>query len=139
MVRAIIGCEYFRVHDSGDMFNPAYARAWLRVMQLCPGTKFWVPTRAYQGGIMGDLPLFDPMLETLRLMAKLPNVTVRPSALNFRDYAPVVPGLHAGSTADNPDVFRLYQCPAKRLYEGNCGPCRFCWEEKTLAVNYPKH
>src|SRR5690242_12459247 len=25
------GCDYFRVHDSGDMFSAAYAQAWLEV------------------------------------------------------------------------------------------------------------
>src|SRR6516165_7357848 len=42
------GCEYFRVHDSGDMFNAQYAAAWLEVCIRLPRVKFWIPTRAWQ-------------------------------------------------------------------------------------------
>jgi hypothetical protein len=28
-------CTYFRVHDSGDMFNVAYAACWLDVCRNC--------------------------------------------------------------------------------------------------------
>jgi len=37
----------------------------------------------------------DPLVNVLRILALLPNVTVRPSAVDFGDYAPVVTGLHA--------------------------------------------
>jgi len=94
MVLAILRYEYFRVHDSGDMFNPTYARMWLRV---------------------------------------------RPSALNFGDRPPIVEGLHAGASAGMDDIFRAYQCPAKAKYDGNCGPCRHCWDVKDCPVNYPHH
>jgi hypothetical protein len=139
MVQALVGETYFRIHDSGDFFNPRYAKAWLQVCKALPATKFWAPTRAWQGGVMGPLPVFDPLLNTLRELAALPNVTVRPSALDFGDLAPVVSGLHAGSTADMSDESKAYQCPAKRLYDGHCGPCRTCWDAKSVAVNYPKH
>jgi hypothetical protein len=131
------GCEYFRVHDSGDIFNPNYARAWLAVCQQLPEVKFWIPTRAYQ---RAGCPIewFDPILNTLRELAQLPNVTVRPSALNFGAYPPVVEGLHAGTTADNPDVFRVKQCPAKQQ-GGRCLDCRTCWDDKTCPVSYARH
>src|SRR5437763_14191346 len=47
MVKAIRdkGCEYFRVHDSGDMFNVAYAQVWLEVCKAMPEVRFWIPTR----------------------------------------------------------------------------------------------
>jgi hypothetical protein len=131
------GCEYFRVHDSGDIFNSNYAPAWLAVCAQLPEVKFWIPTRAYQ---RAGCPVewFDPILKTLRQLAMLPNVTVRPSALKFGDQAPVVPGLHSGTTADNPDVFRVKQCPAYRQ-DGRCGDCRTCWDDKTCPVSYKRH
>src|SRR5215475_8326942 len=132
MVSAIrdTGCKYFRVHDSGDMFNVAYAQCWLEVCRAMPEVRFWIPTRAWQQPA-GPLPLFEPLLNVLRQLASLPNVTVRPSALNFGDYAPVVTGLHAGSTASMPDVFRARQCPAYSQ-GGNCGDCRTCWDSKDM-------
>src|SRR5215831_15884993 len=33
------GQPYFRVHDSGDLFSPAYTWAWLRIVQSLPGVK----------------------------------------------------------------------------------------------------
>jgi len=139
MVNAIreTGCEYFRVHDSGDMFNVAYAQCWHEVCVRLPEVRFWIPTRAWQQPA-GSLPVFDPLMNTLRALAQLPNVAVRPSALNFGDYAPVVAGLHAGSTAGMPDVFRARQCPAYRQ-DGHCGDCRDCWDAKDLPVSYSKH
>jgi hypothetical protein len=139
MIQALVGETYFRIHDSGDFFNPRYAKAWVMVCKALPATKFWAPTRAWQGGVMGPLPVFDPLLNTLRELAALPNVTVRPSALDFGDLAPVVPGLHAGSTAGMSDASKAYQCPAKAKYDGHCGPCRHCWDNKSVPVNYPKH
>ena len=112
MVDAIRGLEYFRVHDSGDMFSPAYAECWFEVISRLPGTKFWIPTRTWQQP-SGPLPVYDPLLAVMRRIATLPNATVRPSALNFRDYAPSVAGLHAGTSADQPDVTRARNCPAK--------------------------
>jgi hypothetical protein len=139
MVAAIAetGCEYFRVHDSGDMFSSRYAEAWLEVCIRLPHVRFWIPTRAWQQP-SGPLAVFDPLLNTLRKLAQLPNVTVRPSALNFGDYAPVVSGLHAGSTAAMPDVFRARQCPAY-AQGGQCGDCRACWDEKDMPVSYCRH
>jgi hypothetical protein len=139
MTRAIgeTGCEYFRVHDSGDMFSVAYARCWLEVCRALPSVKFWIPTRAWQQP-SGPLPVYDPLLNILRALASLPNVTVRPSAINFGDHAPEVAGLHAGSTAAMPDVFRARQCPA---YEqgGQCRECRACWQAKDMPISYCKH
>jgi hypothetical protein len=139
MIRALLSEPYFRIHDSGDFFNPRYVRAWILVCKSLPNTKAWAPSRAWQDGVMGPLPVFDPFLNALRELAALPNVTVRPSALNFGDVPPAVQGLHAGSTADRDNESSVYQCPAKRLYDGHCGPCRFCWENKSESVNYPKH
>jgi hypothetical protein len=139
MVQAIreTGYRYFRVHDSGDMFSVAYAQCWLEVCLRLPEVRFWIPTRAWQIPA-GPLPVFDPLLGILRKLALLPNVTVRPSALNFGDHAPVVAGLHAGSTAAMPDVFRAYPCPAYKQ-GGHCGDCRVCWDSKDLPVSYRKH
>ena len=137
MCDAIRGLDYFRVHDSGDMFSPAYAMCWLEVIARLPETRFWIPTRTWQQP-SGPLPVFDPLLGIMRRIAALPNATVRPSALDFGDYAPSVAGLHAGTSADQPDVMRAGQCPA-RSQGGHCGDCRTCWDAKDLPVNYPKH
>ncbi len=82
--------------------------------------------------------MFDPLMSTMRAIATLPNATVRPSALDFGDYAPVVAGLHAGTTAAQPDVMRVSHCPAPQ-HGGECRDCRTCWDVKDLPVSYSKH
>jgi len=137
MIQAIgrLKSEYFRIHDSGDFFNVHYAACWLEICKALPQKKFWAPTRAWQQQ-GGALVIFDPLLNMLRQLASLPNVTVRPSALNFGDAAPVVAGLHAGSSAEF--AAAPFECPA-RWQKNQCGPCRHCWESKTETVNYPQH
>jgi hypothetical protein len=131
------GAKYFRVHDSGDMFNPAYAECWLEVCRRLSAVRFWIPTRAWQIPA-GPLPVFDPLLGVLRKLAALHNVAVRPSALNFGDLPPAVSGLHAGSTAAFSDPTRAKECPAPKQ-GGNCGNCRTCWNAKDVPVTYRRH
>lgn len=80
--------RYVRLHDSGDFEDPRAARIWKRVAELMPDVKFWAPTTAQ----------VDPrMVQPLRELNSLRNVTVRPSALRLDEAAPEVPGLSAGS------------------------------------------
>jgi hypothetical protein len=139
MVSAIsqTGAQYFRVHDSGDMFSTAYAQCWLEVCRRMADVSFWIPTRAWQQP-SSPLPVFDPLLNTLRKLAALPNVTVRPSALNFGALPPAVTGLHAGSTAAFSDSAWVKECPAPNQ-GGHCGGCRTCWDAKAVPVTYRRH
>ena len=134
MVDSIRGEDYFRVHDSGDMFNVMYAECWYQICLALPETKFWIPTRAWQQP-SGPLPVFDPLLNVLRKLATLPNVAVRPSALDFGDAPPVVAGLHAGTTSE---YVQCHQCPAP-LQNDECGDCRHCWNHKTEPTSYARH
>lgn len=139
MVMAIelSGTKYFRGHDSGDFFNVAYVEAWVEVAKALPKVKFWFPTREYQakGTAKSLFPVLNPRMDAIRRLASLGNVTVRPSALEIGDSAPVVEGLHAGSAVGNSDAF---QCPAYRQ-NGECKSCRTCWNSKDVAVSYPLH
>jgi Gene product 88 len=144
MVQAIrqTKTRYFRLHDSGDFFCLAYAECWYQVACILPDVKFWIPTRSYQTGQSESaaFPILNyqnGMLSTLRKLASLPNVTVRPSALFFGEAPPQITGLHAGSTADYTDA-NTHSCDV--LSKGNvCGDCRVCWDAKTTTVSYSKH
>jgi hypothetical protein len=35
--------KYFRIHDSGDMFNVAYAQCWLEVCRMLPSIRSGFP------------------------------------------------------------------------------------------------
>ncbi len=120
--------NYFRVHDSGDLFSPAYVRCWTAIARALPGKRFWIPTRTWR---FLDRPQWAPALLEL---ASLPNVTVRPSALYFDDVAPSIAGMAAGTTATTSG----YSCPAPD--QGNaCQDCRVCWDSPDVPVSYHKH
>lgn len=56
-----------RIHVSGDFFNVAYTRAWLRAMRECCDTQFYLYTRSWR----------EPKYaEVFTQMAALPNVSV---------------------------------------------------------------
>jgi hypothetical protein len=127
---------YFRVHDSGDLFSPAYTWAWLRIVQALPGVKFWIPTRSWRAMRMAKLSLATRLAWEVALLALAaePNVTVRPSALFFNAPAPRIQGLAAGSTATDSG----YSCPAPE--QGNaCGDCRACWDAPETLISYHRH
>jgi hypothetical protein len=134
---------YFRVHDSGDFLSAQYAECWYRIAQNVPDKRFWFPTRVWQrpaaqnaGTMFVVLGQTDPLLAAVRKLATLPNVTVRPSALNVGDAAPVVEGLHAGSSVDYSGA--VHNCVAPQQ-KGECGSCRHCWDNKDVPVDYAKH
>lgn len=115
----------FRIHDSGDFFNPQYATMWQRVIANLPDVSFWAPTRSYR---------IKRILPVLQNIATLPNAAIRPSALHVDGPLPVIPGLHAGSGASHGE----YTCPASDQ-GGKCQTCRTCWFDKTREVLYHTH
>jgi hypothetical protein len=118
---------YFRVDDSGDLFNPTYVRAWTEICKRLPDKRFWIPTRTWR---FLDRPQWGPALLEL---AALPNVTMRPSALRFDDAPPIIPGMAAGTTATTTG----FTCLAPS--QGNqCLDCRQCWDAPETPVSYHK-
>ncbi len=128
--------RYFRIHDSGDFFSPQYVQAWREIALALPSVSFWAPTRSWalQGQARQDK---DPLLISLRKLAQLSNVTVRPSVLLIDGEPPVVPGLASGTSVTK-EVARA-TCPKFLRHPPSCGFCRRCWDEPELTVVYLKH
>jgi len=120
------GEPIFRVHDSGDLFSPVYIKAWQTICESLPEVQFWFPTRSH---------ILPNLLPHIQALAALPNVVVRPSALELDALPPAVSGLSAGTTVVRslpvldtmPDVAL---CPKTDPNDGrtNCDDCRNCWE-----------
>ena len=128
--------RYFRLHDSGDFFSPLYIDAWREVALSLPTVAFWAPTRSWS--MAGQCrPEGDPLLSSLRQLAALPNVTVRPSALLINEAPPVLPAFAAGSTVTTNRA--AVTCPKAFQTPARCGDCRRCWDEPQLPVIYLKH
>jgi len=127
---------YFRIHDSGDFFSTTYVEAWITIARALPVVRFWAPTHSW--AIQGRRrPDGDPLLEALRRLDALPNVTVRPSARFIGDCPPVIPGLSAGSAVTTDPS--TANCPKSLRTPSNCGLCRRCWDEPLVPVTYLKH
>lgn len=135
MVAAIKRCATngrFRWHDSGDVFSAVYCRMIAAVCKQTPDVRHWLPTRSWR--LKRILP------ELVKLHA-LPNVQVRPSALQFGESPPRIKGLGKGSTAhldDQQAPKGARVCPkADKAQEGkSCAEvdCGFlCWDDKEGA------
>lgn len=102
-----INTKLFRVHDSGDLFNVAYIKAWKQICQIFPTIRFWFPTREWTR---------ESQMEALKDLASLPNVSLKPSALEIDQPAPKIEGLDAGtavySTKEKAEEAGHYVCPA---------------------------
>jgi len=130
------GEPIFRVHDSGDLFNAVYVKAWAIICEGLPDVQFWFPTRSHV------LPALLPHIQAL---AALSNVTVRPSALQFDAPPPVVSGLAAGTTVIRSlpvldSLQGVSLCPKTDPRDGRtaCDDCRQCWEG-SMSVAYLEH
>jgi len=129
--------DYFRGHDAGDFFAPAYVRAWTRIVRQLPGVRFWFPTRSWRAITDQRLSEYTRREWTLALteLASQPNVSLRPSGLWVNAPAPRIAGLAAGTAVVDDGS---HTCPASR--QGNaCLDCRTCFDRPDLEVGYPLH
>jgi len=126
--------RFFRIHDSGDFFSPEYMLGWARVAANLPEVRFWAPTRVW-------MLWPDAVAEAVAIA---PNLTLRPSALQFDDPAPIVDGIpvagstaHVASKADALEPARLglaqWDCPAYALAGKACAGAMDSKKIKTAA------
>lgn len=126
--------RFFRIHDSGDFFSPEYMIGWARVAEKMPEVSFWAPTRVW-------MLWPETIAEALEIA---PNLTIRPSALQFGDPAPMVDGVktcgstaHLAASADPLEPLRLgiaeWDCPAYALDGKTCSGAMDASKVKTPA------
>jgi len=150
--------RFFRIHDSGDFFNPRYLQAWKdianRFLRNNPEGRepviFWAPTRIWA------TPWGDEAVKRINTPAN--NLVIRPSAYHINTAAlPSGPGYAAGSTvtakghieqakADGAfewncpayDGAQDHSCTAAKAPGGKPG-CRACWTLPDMTINYKLH
>lgn len=124
---------YFRIFDSGDFHHYDAVIAWYRICRSLPRVNFWVPTRAYQAkGLKWRL--------AFALLNSLPNVVVRPSALQYNEVPPALEGFGPGSTVITGSPIKDVPICPKTEFGGNCttNSCRSCWD-RAEPVSYLVH
>jgi hypothetical protein len=120
------GESYHRWFDSGDLADLNMLKAIVRVCELTPTIKHWLPTRE-----AGVLKAF------LREGGELPaNLVVRLSATMVDD-KPISGHAHTSTVHKASSPIGI-ACEARN--RGNsCGPCRACWDGLVPNVSYPLH
>jgi hypothetical protein len=123
---------YFRIHDSGDMYNDAYFQAWLKICRELPSVRFWAPTRMW---------VVERGLKLSSVMSVPENLALRPSSLHFSEIAPTLdylsslglpvyePGVGGGYSAASgsaPDAptKQDWKCPAYEHWTKDGGAIR---------------
>jgi len=162
------GERFFRIHDSGDIFEPEYLNQWKQICNRLLHIQFWAPTRiwATHWGV-------DAVNE---INADPRNLTIRPSAFHTGSHPPKIEGpgwagastviharhnrgmipereklarLKAERAPDGPDDRYTWECDAYAgktdrtcrnavNVDGSRG-CRVCWKARGEIVNYPLH
>lgn len=128
--------DRFRGHDSGDFFSVAYVEAWFAICSALPSVRFWFPTRSY---------IVPNLVPALQRLASLPNVSVRPSGLEFDAETPVVEGFASGTTVIRSLPVLEALAPETQVCPATAGApqcaahgCDACWT-KTARVAYIAH
>lgn len=133
-IRRHVDNGFFRVHDSGDLWSPEYVNCWGEICKRLPEVNFWFPTRSWRAT--------NPNWVTaLTNLASLPNVSLRPSALEFDEATPVLKGYSAGTAVvTRVDALPTVKVCPKSLNSSDCHSvgCRACWS-KTGEVAYLVH
>ena len=121
------GEPYHRWFDAGDLADVAMLKAIVRVCELTPTIKHWLPTR--ERGILKAFLAAGNELPT--------NLVVRLSATMIDD-KPIANAKHTSTVHRKGAAAYGQECEAsKRGHQ--CGPCRACWSPDVSNVSYPFH
>jgi hypothetical protein len=113
---------FFRWHDSGDIQNLAHYKAIIKVAELLPMIKFWLPTK--ESKVVRTIKTIPDNL-VVRLSS--PMIDQRPMK-----YATTSTVHTKGATIHG------HECNAPKQ-EGKCMLCRACWDKSIVNVSYIKH
>lgn len=117
--------QYFRWFDSGDIYTIVLAKKILKVCELTPWVKHWIPTRSHK------FEKFMPIFNKLRALS---NVSIRFSSDSTK--GEYIKGLH-GSTIIPNEYFKTDAFICRANTRGHkCGPCRACWNKDIPIIAY---
>lgn len=118
------GEPYHRWFVAGDLQSAAMFAAIVRVAELTPSIRHWLPTReaAFVKAFEGELP---------------GNLVVRISSTMVGDRP--IRGHKFTSTVHLPGKVHVGTACEARTRGNVCGPCRACWSNSVSNVSYPLH
>jgi hypothetical protein len=129
------GCGFFRWHDSGDLQSVDHLARIVRIAELTPTVRHWLPTREYRivSDYVGGCHPNDIFPA---------NLNVRMSAHMLGGRVPTFRHLPVTVSSVSPrgatPPAEAHECPAPQ--QGNaCGDCRACWNVDVPLVDYHFH
>ena len=120
--------EYFRWHDSGDIQGVWHLNNIVKIANLCPDVKFWVPTR--EKGYVSQWLLLNKAFPS--------NFVVRVSGAMIDGAPPKGFANTSTVSSANHGEAPMGVCPAP-TQGGVCADCRRCWDSSVDNVSYSKH
>jgi hypothetical protein len=148
---------YFRIHDAGDFYSPAYLEAWVVCASLMKHMRFWAPTR--QWVFAKWVPWLRSAEERVRAAGGW--LVIRPSVLQLDGEVPMIDGLSAGSGVSTEEPAEVHSrgciwvCPVynkvvpriqpdgstKLVDAASCleAGCTMCWDQPSIPVSYGAH
>jgi hypothetical protein len=127
MVKALDSSRYFRLFDSGDMYDLRLANKILDVMIATPWVKHWLPTRMHK---------FIKFKGVIDRMEALDNVVVRFSSDSVT--GGFVGGLNSSTIFSDTLPVGATECQAYQ-HEGKCNGCRACYDKSVSVIAYKAH
>lgn len=130
MIRQILGEEYFRWFDSGDIPNWDVLLKIVYIAEQLPDTAFWLPTKekALINKYLKQFGAFPSNL-TVRLSAPMIDMVISHKQLPTSAVA--------GKKSDTLDKIGVH-CSAPKN-DGKCGKCRACWNPEISVIVYKQH
>jgi hypothetical protein len=125
--------SFFRWHDSGDLQSLSHLEQIVRVCELTPNTRHWLPTREF--GIVKEF------ISKHGINSIPGNLVVRLSAMRIDEPVKIPKSLQGirGITVSNVHKSApLGQACAAPEQNGECRNCRECWNPDTV-ISYAVH
>ena len=125
--------SFFRWHDSGDLQSLSHLEQIVRVCELTPNTRHWLPTREF--GIVKEF------ISKHGINSIPGNLVVRLSAMRVDEPVKIPKSLQGirGITVSNVHKSEpLGQTCIAPEQNGECRECRACWSPDTV-ISYAVH
>ena len=126
MIKALERETWFRWLDSGDLQSDRMLERIIRVCELTPHVRHWLPTREYQ-----------IVKRVLNRLTCPPNLMIRLSAYMIDEPGPEKLARKYG-LGTSPVETQGGTCPASSQ-KNQCLECRQCWDPGVINVSYPRH
>ena len=122
------GVSEFRWFDAGDLQGLWHLRNIVKVCELTPHIKHWLPTQE-RGFIKKYLNEYGSFPD---------NLCVRVSGVKIGSPPPKLHAFNGMVRTSSVGSDAGFKCDAKSR-DNQCGPCRACWDKSVPNVDYPQH